>query len=167
LGSSFGSDADAGLKVQKTGKTETMERQNQYGSQFETGQSGAEGATAQAAAGSLHRRPMHWWTEAVLRPAGTVIVIALAVAMTIHVIQGQHGLSVWFQMRSEERDLQKEIGDLQKENEQLRKQIGHLQSDPDAIARVAREKLHYARPDEVIYTLPANEQAPAGGQQKQ
>jgi cell division protein FtsB len=27
-------------------------------------------------------------------------------------------------------------------------------SDPDAIEHEAREKLHYARPGEVIYTLP-------------
>ena len=33
-------------------------------------------------------------------------------------------------------------------------QIDHLKSDPDAIEREAREKLHYARPGEVIYALP-------------
>jgi cell division protein FtsB len=40
-----------------------------------------------------------------------------------------------------------------------------LKSDPDAIEYEAREKLHYARPGEVIYTLnnqpqPTNDTAP-------
>ena len=36
----------------------------------------------------------------------------------------------------------------------MRQHIDHLNSDPDAIEREAREKLHYAKPGEVIYTLP-------------
>ncbi len=36
-----------------------------------------------------------------------------------------------------------------------------LQSDPEEIEREAREKLHYAKPGEVIYTLPT----PTQGQQ--
>ena len=40
------------------------------------------------------------------------------------------------------------------ENARLRVRVEKLKSDPDAIEREAREKLHYARPGEVIYTLP-------------
>jgi cell division protein FtsB len=97
------------------------------------------------------------WTARAWRPAGTVVAIGLALLLTWHVINGQHGLSVWHQMRAEDRSLQKEINDLQQENQDLRKQINNLQTNPDAIERAAREKLHYARPDEVIYTLPAND----------
>jgi cell division protein FtsB len=97
------------------------------------------------------------WTARVWRPTGTVVAIGLALLLTWHVINGQHGLSVWHQMRAEDRSLQKEIGDLQQENQELRKQIEGLQKNPDAIERAAREKLHYARPDEVIYTLPPND----------
>jgi cell division protein FtsB len=50
--------------------------------------------------------------------------------------------------------LQQEIKDLQQENAQMREQIKHLNSDPEAIEREAREKLHYAKPGEVIITLP-------------
>lgn len=97
------------------------------------------------------------WTARAWRPAGTVVAIGLALLLTWHVINGKHGLSVWHQMRAEDQSLQKEIGDLQQENQTLRKQIDDLQKNPDAIERAAREKLHYARPDEVIYTLPAND----------
>lgn len=88
------------------------------------------------------------------RPAGTVIAVLLALTLTWHVIDGKHGLSVWEHERMEDRALQKEIQRLQQENAQMQQQIGRLQSDPDAIEREAREKLHYAKPGEVIYSLP-------------
>jgi len=93
-------------------------------------------------------------TERFWRPAGTVIAIMLALLVTWHVVYGNHGLSIWQQKRAEDRALQQEIKDLQKENAQMRQRIDRLNSDPDAIEREAREKLHYAKPGEVIYTLP-------------
>jgi cell division protein FtsB len=94
-------------------------------------------------------RAQRWW-----RPAGTAIAVLLALLLTWHVIHGQHGLSVWQQKRSEDRALQREIQELQQENAQMRQQVERLKSDPEAIEREAREKLHYAKPGEVIYTLP-------------
>ncbi len=94
------------------------------------------------------------WTLRVWRPAGTLVVIGLALLLTWHVINGKNGLSVWQQKRVEDRQLQKEIQDLQQENSHLRVRIEKLKSDPDAIEHEAREKLHYAKPGEVIYTLP-------------
>jgi cell division protein FtsB len=88
------------------------------------------------------------------RPAGTVVAVFLALLLTWHVIDGKHGLSVWEHERVQDRALQKEIDRLQQENAQMQQQIQHLQSDPDAIEREARDKLHYAKPGEVIYTLP-------------
>jgi cell division protein FtsB len=45
----------------------------------------------------------------------------------------------------------------------LRRHVEHLKSDPDAIEHEAREKLHYAKPNEVIVALPTQEkdQSPA------
>ncbi|MGD1106692.1 MAG: septum formation initiator family protein [Terracidiphilus sp.] len=94
------------------------------------------------------------WTQRLWRPAGTGIAVVLALLVTWHVIYGKHGLSVWQQKRAEDRALQQEIKDLQQENAQMRLQIERMNSDPDAIEREAREKLHYAKPGEVIYTLP-------------
>ena len=78
----------------------------------------------------------------------------LALLVTWHVIYGNHGLSIWQQKRAEDRALQQEIKDLQQENAQMRQHIDHLNSDPDAIEREAREKLHYAKPGEIIVNLP-------------
>jgi len=90
-----------------------------------------------------------WW-----RPAGTVVAVLLALLLTWHVIHGQHGLSVWQQKRAEDRALQREIEQLEQENSQMRQQVDRLKSDPEAIEREAQEKLHYAKPGEVIYALP-------------
>jgi cell division protein FtsB len=100
------------------------------------------------------RRRIVAWAVRSWRPAGTVVAITLAMLLTWHVIYGTHGLSIWQQKRAEDRALQKEIQRLEQENAEMEHQIDHLKSDPDAIEREAREKLHYARPGEVIYALP-------------
>ncbi len=101
----------------------------------------------------LLAKAQQWW-----RPAGTAVAVLLALLVTWHVIHGQHGLSIWEQKRSEDRALQQEIEELQQENAQMRQQVERLKSDPEAIEREAREKLRYAKPGEVIYTLPQNPQ---------
>lgn len=95
------------------------------------------------------------WAERIWRPAGTLLAVLLALLVTWHVIDGKDGLSAWQRKRAEERQYQQEIETLQKENAELRNRIQHLQSDPDAIEHEAREELHYARPGEVIYAIPA------------
>jgi len=96
--------------------------------------------------------------QRIWRPAGTAIAVLLALLVTWHVIHGQHGLSVWEQKRAEDHALQLEIQQLQQENTQMRQQVERLKSDPEAIEREAREKLHYAKPGEVIYALPEKPQ---------
>jgi cell division protein FtsB len=94
------------------------------------------------------------WAQRVWRPAGTAVAVLLALLVTWHVVNGKHGLSVWQQERNTDHRLQQEIKDLQQENDAMQQQIQRLKNDPDAIEREAREKLHYAKPGEVIYTLP-------------
>jgi cell division protein FtsB len=89
------------------------------------------------------------------RPAGTLVAFALALLLTWHVINGKHGLNVWMQKRAEDKQLQRDIQDLNQENARLRDRIDRLKSDPDTIMIEARQKLHYAKPDEVIVALPA------------
>lgn len=112
------------------------------------------------------------WAQQGWRPAGTVFAALLALAFAWSVFNGRHGLSTWFQQRNQEKQLKHEIQDLEQENAHLRRHVEHLKNDPDAIEHEAREKLHYAKPGEVIYTLPAEPQnqsqpavpsQPAGG----
>ncbi len=103
---------------------------------------------------SMPRRVAEWCMR-VWRPAGSVLAVGFALVLGWHVVNGKHGLSVWNQMRVEDKQLQKEIGDLQEENASLKVRIDRLKSNQDEIEHEAREKLHYAKQGEVIYTLPA------------
>jgi len=104
------------------------------------------------------------WAQRLWRPAGTLVAVVLALWVTWHVIYGKHGISVWQQKRAEDRTLQREIKTLQQENQQMREQVKRLQSDPEEIVREARERLHYAKPGEVVVVsahAPAQSQQPA------
>jgi len=75
--------------------------------------------------------------------------------MGYHVIFGQNGLTVYQQKRQDARTLDGQLHNLQRENELLKGHVDRLQNDPNAIEHQAREELHYTRPGEVIYTMPA------------
>ena len=112
----------------------------------------------------FRQRAMQWAQQG-WRPAGTVFAALLALAFAWSVINGKHGVSTWYQQKSQEKQLQHEIQDLQQENTHLRQHVDRLKNDPDAIEHEAREKLHYAKSGEVIYTLPPDPQKqsqPAG-----
>lgn len=86
------------------------------------------------------------------RRIATAAVVAAALVFGYHAIFGENGISVYEQRRAEDRAVQKRIGELQKENARLAERVKELKTDPDAIEREARERLHYARPGEVIWT---------------
>lgn len=87
------------------------------------------------------------------RRIATVAAIALAVFLGYHVVFGQNGVTAYQQKILEDKTLQSQIRQLQDENARMKDHVDHLQNDPDAIEHEARERLHYARPGEVIYTL--------------
>ena len=100
------------------------------------------------------------WLQHGWRPVGTVFAVALALAFAWSVVNGRHGLSTWYGQRNQEKQLKNEIQQLQDENNRLKQHVDRLKNDPDAIEHEAREKLHYARPGEVIYTLPPDPKQP-------
>ena len=87
------------------------------------------------------------------RRVATVLAILLALVFGYHAIFGHNGLTAYAQKRSEDRDLSTQIDKLKGENSRLSQHVDRLQNDPDAIEHEARERLHYTRPGEVIYTL--------------
>jgi len=87
------------------------------------------------------------------RRIATAAAVLLAVFLGYHVIFGQNGVTAYQQKRLEDKDLQKQIQQLQEENARMKDHVDHLQNDPDAIEHEARARLHYTRPGEVIYTL--------------
>ena len=75
--------------------------------------------------------------------------------LAFHVIFGPNGMIVYQQKRSEFKTLDSEINSLQAENDRLNQRIKALKTDPKTIEKEAREQLRYAKPGEVIYSLPA------------
>ncbi len=86
------------------------------------------------------------------RRIATGAVIAAALVFGYHAIFGENGVNVYEQRRAEDRAARKRIGELEQENARLQQQVKALKTDPDAIEHEARERLHYARPGEVIWT---------------
>lgn len=99
------------------------------------------------------------WTLKVWRPVATALAVGFALMIAWGVVNGEHGLRVWLAKRAEDRQLQKQIEDLEQENARLRDHVERLKSDPDAIEQAARDRLHYAKPGEVIIALPPDRPA--------
>ena len=123
-------------------------------------QSAVEAGADEVAAAPMPVRALDW-TLRVWRPAATVMAVVLAALLLWHVVSGKDGLSVWQQKRAEDRQLQKQIDRLQQENARLREHVEQLKTNPDAIGQEARDKLHYAKPNEVIVALPPDPPAQA------
>ena len=99
----------------------------------------------------LYERSQVGW-----RKVATAVAALLALSMGYHVIFGQNGLTVYQQKRQDAQSLDHQLHSLQRENDLLKGHVERLKSDPNAIEHQAREELHYTRPGEVIYTLPAS-----------
>jgi cell division protein FtsB len=89
------------------------------------------------------------------RKIATGAAAVLALGVGYHVIFGPNGLTVFERKRQETHMLTTQLQDLRRENEVLKGHVDRLQNDPSAIEHQAREELHYTRPGEVIYALPA------------
>jgi cell division protein FtsB len=99
----------------------------------------------------LYERSQVGW-----RKVATCAAALLALGLGYHVIFGQNGLTAYQQKRQDAQSLEGQLHTLQKENDQLKGHVDRLKSDPNAIEHQAREELHYTRPGEIIYTLPAS-----------
>jgi cell division protein FtsB len=98
------------------------------------------------------------WDAASLRRYATYALVLVCVGLVGHEIFGPHGFLALRQEKKEIESLRQQILQLQQENDQLDKRIKALQSDPEAIERLAREQMRLARPGETIYTVPDKDQ---------
>jgi len=72
-----------------------------------------------------------------------------------------NGLMDYRQKRQESRELDRQIKALEQQNAGMQNEIKALKSDPETIEKEARERLRYARPGEVVYTVSGPSVAPA------
>ena len=87
------------------------------------------------------------------RTVASGLAVLLAFGFGYHAVFGHNGISAYAQKRSEGRVVDEQIRKLEEENARLKDHVDHLQTNPGAIEHEARERLHYARPGEVIYAI--------------
>lgn len=88
------------------------------------------------------------------RKIATTAALALAALIGYHVMFGQNGVNAYEAKRREAKILDAQLEIARQQNARMKSHVDRLQNDPDAIEHEAREHLHYARPGEVIYTVP-------------
>jgi cell division protein FtsB len=71
-----------------------------------------------------------------------------------YVVFSANGLMVYRDKRKTSEDLDRQIKALQQQNSGMESEIKALKTDPKAIEKEARERLHYTKPGEVVYSLP-------------
>ena len=111
---------------------------------------------AQARLQDFYERLYQW-----RRKGATLALCLAAIWVAYHVVFGANGMMIYSHKRVEYRTLNKEIQELNQENERLSHQVNALKNDPKTIEKEAREQLRYARPGEVIYTIPQPTQKPS------
>jgi cell division protein FtsB len=108
----------------------------------------------------LFRRGREFLYRSRRKAAAAGIGILLCV-VGYYAVFAANGLMDYRQKRQESRELDRQIKALQQQNAGMEKEIKALKSDPETIEKEARERLRYARPGEVVYTVSAPAVAPA------
>lgn len=83
------------------------------------------------------------------------LLSALIVYFAIHTFAGEQGLSEWTAKQQRILTLESELAQVQSEIDRLETDIQRLTPgtvDPDYVEALAREKLAFVRPNEVIFT---------------
>ena len=98
--------------------------------------------------------------EGVLKTAKAILlpgaIAALILYFSYHAIAGDQGLAAWGGLQKEEEYLQAEIDSLKAERATLEKSLIRLQErtlDLDYVEEIARTRLSYVRPDEVLVAV--------------
>jgi cell division protein FtsB len=95
------------------------------------------------------------------RKLATAAIGALLCFIGYRAVFGANGFLAFRQKKAESQRLEQEIKALQQDNADKEQQIKALKSDPQAIEKEARERLHYAREGEMVYKLPSPIPTPA------
>ena len=91
--------------------------------------------------------------KAILLPGA---IGALILYFSYHALAGEQGLARWTALQGEEERLQAQIVELKAEREVLEASLVRLRDrtmDLDFIEEIARTKLSYVRPDEVLVAV--------------
>lgn len=93
------------------------------------------------------------FVNAIVLPA---ILLGVIVYFSYHALAGQQGLAHWTEMQAKEDDLHKQLAKSEAERDALKVSIARLRDetlDLDYVEEIARTKLSYARPDELLVAV--------------
>ncbi|MCL6582276.1 MAG: septum formation initiator family protein [bacterium] len=85
------------------------------------------------------------------QPARYILLILAFGLLVWSSFWGRYSLVRIYQFRQQRERIRRDIVHIMEENQLLRKEIERLRSDPEYIARIAREDLGLAKPGEIIY----------------
>lgn len=96
------------------------------------------------------------------RSVGLVVLVMLA---GIILFAGEKSLFKLISLYQEKDHLIARTETIRQENEKIKEQIKQLQSDPEAVEKIARDELGMVRPDEIVYRFVPSRLATSSKQQ--
>ncbi|MBI1359597.1 MAG: septum formation initiator [Alphaproteobacteria bacterium] len=81
------------------------------------------------------------------------ILVGVILYFSYHALAGEQGLAHWAQLQTQEDDLRAQLADIEARRDALKVSIARLKDDTldlDYVEEIARTKLSYARPDELL-----------------
>jgi len=102
----------------------------------------------------------HLWRIAygIRRQLATWGLFLFAALLAVHVIFGTNGWMAYENKKAEYRKITEEVQQIQRENQEIQHNITDLKTNPEAIAKQARNTLKYAKPNEIVIYLPPPKQ---------
>lgn len=91
--------------------------------------------------------------KAFLLPA---VICCAIVYFSYHALAGEQGLAAWTKLQADEERIKVELDKLKVERVALETSLGRLREDTldlDYVEEIARTKLSYARPDELLVAV--------------
>lgn len=93
------------------------------------------------------------WISAYALPA---LLGAAIIYFSYHALAGKQGLGAWTELQRTETAMEKQLATLQAQRDTLDKSLARLRDgslDLDYVEEIARTKLSYVRPDEVLVAV--------------
>jgi cell division protein FtsB len=92
--------------------------------------------------------------SALTRLGWIMLMLFFLAAIILDAFYSESGMIRIWDLERRHMQLSRGVRELEQQNTELEAAIEALSSDPDAIEKVAREELGYARPGEEIYLFP-------------
>jgi cell division protein FtsB len=90
---------------------------------------------------------------ALIKHKGVFVGAVLSVLLGLAVFAGHRGASDLLELEEEQQALAQKMVRLQRGNDELRRHLERMQTDPQYLERVVRQRLGWGRPGEIVYRV--------------